>query len=365
MKNYYKIALFLVIALFMGFKAANADEIAFEKGSFTEVLAKAKDQNKIVMIDFITDWCIWCKHLDMRVYNDKEVVDYANAHQINWKTDAEKEGKDLAKKYNVTGFPTLVFIDAEGNEIDKIVGFYPAPDFLASMKKINDRKSSLTYLQEYYNSNKTDLKANLDLANKLIETGKSSDAKPYLTYIVENDASNSAGYTDDAELLLSMMEVKDKNAEGYIADVTMLLDKYPGTNLDKDAKLFLSDKYQESNNDEKTFAVLSELTEKNPNDDMVNFYMGQYYLGKARKINMDSASTADNYKEAIQYADKSLPYFTGGIFEASASNLMADLYYKLGDKNNAKRSIDRAIELWPDNKTYNKTKDKVYSAGQK
>ncbi|MCE9538139.1 MAG: thioredoxin family protein, partial [Bacteroidetes bacterium] len=108
MKNYYKFALLLVIALFMGFKAANADEIAFEKGSFNEVLQKAKEQNKIVMIDFVTDWCIWCKHLDMRVYNNKKVVRYAEEHQINWKTDAEKEGKDLAKKYGVSGYPTLV-----------------------------------------------------------------------------------------------------------------------------------------------------------------------------------------------------------------------------------------------------------------
>jgi len=362
MKNYYKFALLLVIALFMGFKAASADEIAFEKGTFNEILAKAKDQNKIVMIDFITDWCIWCKHLDMRVYNNKEVVEYANAHQVNWKTDAEKEGKDLAKKYNVSGYPTLVFVDSDGNEIDKIVGFYPAPDFLVNIQKINDRKSTLAYLQETYSTDKTNLKANLDLANKLIETGKGEDAKTYLSFIIQQDASNSAGYTDDAELLISMMEVKDKKPETYISEVTAILDKYPGTNLEKDTKLFLSDKYQESKNDEKAFAVLTELVQKNPGDDMVNFYMGQYYLGKARKTNGDSAATADNYREAISNAEKSMPYFIGGIFEASSANVMADLYYKLGDKENARKSIDRAIQLWPDNKTYNKTKDKVYSS---
>lgn len=362
MKNYYKFALLLVIALFMGFKAASADEIAFEKGSFNEVLQKAKEQNKIVMIDFVTDWCIWCKHLDMRVYNNKEVVEYANAHQINWKTDAEKEGKDLAKKYAVSGYPTLVFIDADGNEIDKIVGFYPAPDFLANIKKINDRKSTLAYLQETYSTDKTNLKANLDLANKLIETGKGEDAKTYLSFIIQQDASNNEGYTDDAELLMAMMEVKDKKPEAYISEVSGLLEKYPSTNLDKDAKIFLSDKYSEVKNDEKALATLNDLIQKYPADDMVNFYTGQYYLGKARKVNGDSAATKENYIEAIGNAEKSMPYFFGGIFEASAANVMADLYYKMGDKENARKSIDRAIQLWPDNKTYNKTKDKVYSS---
>jgi thioredoxin-related protein len=362
MKNYYKIALFLVIALFMGFKAANADEIAFEKGTFNEVLAKAKSQNKIVMIDFITDWCIWCKHLDMRVYNNKEVVDYANSHQVNWKTDAEKEGKDLAKKYNVSGYPTLVFVDADGNEIDKIVGFYPAPDFLEMVKKINERKSTLAYLQLQYDNNKTDVKTNLDLATKLIEQDKSADAKQYLNFIISRDPSNSIGYTDDAEFALAMIAVKDKTPEVYISEVSALLNKYPGTNLEKDAKLFLSDKYQESANEEQTFATLSDLLKKYPKDDMVNFYMGQYYLGKARKINTDSAATVDQLNEAVEYSDKSMPYFTGGIFEASANNIIADLYYKLGNEDKAKSSIDRAIELWPDNKTYNKTKDKIYGS---
>jgi thioredoxin-related protein len=365
MKYFNKIALLLLITLLMGFKAAQADdEISFEKGSFSEVLQKAKDQNKIVMIDFITDWCIWCKHLDMRVYNNKEVVEYANAHQINWKTDAEKEGKDLAKKYGVSGYPTLVFVDADGNEIDKIVGFYPAPDFLENIKKINERKSSMAYLQSYYDNNKTDLKANLDLANRLIAEGKADDAKKYLTFIIQTDASNAAGYTDDAEILMTMMEVKDKKADAYITDVTAVLNKYPSTNLDKDAKIFLSDKYMESKNDSMSIATLNELMSKYPNDDMVKFYTGQYYLGKARKINGDTTATAEKYMEGIKNAKESIPYFVGGIFEASAENILADLYYKSGDKDAAKKSIDRAIQLWPDNKTYNKTKDKVYGAGK-
>ncbi len=361
MKNYYKFALLLVIALIMGFKAANADEIAFEKGTFNEVLQKAKEQNKIVMIDFVTDWCIWCKHLDMRVYNNKKVVRYAEENQINWKTDAEKEGKDLAKKYGVSGYPTLVFVDSDGNEIDKIVGFYPAPDFLENIKKINERRSTLAYLQNNYNSNKTDLKANMELATKLVEQDKADDAKQYLNYIISQDPSNSAGYTDDAELTLAMMSVKDKAPEAYITDINALLIKYPKSNLQKDAKIFLADKYSEAKNDDDAFKTYKSLIKKYPKDDMVRFYMGQYYLGKARKINSDTLAAASDYKDAIKNINKSLPYFKGGIFEASSYNVMADVYYKLGDMKKAQRSIDKALVLWPDNKTYNKTKDKVYA----
>ena len=118
----------------------------------------------------------------------------------------------------------------------------------------------------------------------------------------------------------------------------------------------------EANNDAKAFELYTGLVQKFPKDDMVNFYMGQYYLGKARKTNSDSAATEDQMKEAVQIVDTSIPYFTGGIFEASADNIKADLLYKLGDVDNAKLAIDRTIQLWPDNKTYNKTKDKIYSS---
>ncbi len=362
MKHYYKFALLLVITLLMGFKAAAADEITFEKGNFNEILKKAKDQNKIVMIDFVTDWCIWCKHLDMRVYNNQEVVDYATKHQINWKTDAEKDGKDLAKKYGVSGYPTLVFVDGDGNEIDKIVGFYPAPDFLENIKKINERKSTLSYLQTQYANNKTDIKTNLDLATKLVEQDKGADAKQYLNFIISKDPSNAVGYTDDAALTLAMISAKDKKPEAYITEVSALLDKYPTTNMQKDANVFLADKYMEANNEEKAFELYTGLVQKYPKDDMVNFYMGQYYLGKARKTNGDTTATSEQLAEAVKNVDMSIPYFTGGIFEASADNIKADLLYKMGDMDNAKLAIDRTIQLWPDNKTYNKTKTKVYGS---
>ena len=120
----------------------------------------------------------------------------------------------------------------------------------------------------------------------------------------------------------------------------------------------------ESKNDAMALSTLNELMSKYSTDDMVKFYTGQYYLGKARKINGDTTATPEKYKEAVKNAQESIPYFVGGIFEASAENILADLYYKLGDKDSAKKSIDRAIQLWPDNKTYNKTKDKVYGAGK-
>jgi tetratricopeptide (TPR) repeat protein len=46
------------------------------------------------------------------------------------KVNAEEEGVELAQKYGVTGYPTIVFVDAEGEKIGTSVGFMPKEDFL-------------------------------------------------------------------------------------------------------------------------------------------------------------------------------------------------------------------------------------------
>lgn len=41
----------------------------------------------------------------------------------------------VAKKYGVTGYPSIKFLDAEGNEIHEIGGYVPLNAFLAEMNK--------------------------------------------------------------------------------------------------------------------------------------------------------------------------------------------------------------------------------------
>ncbi len=58
-------------------------------------------------------------------------------HFVSIKINAEKdEGKALAEKYGVSGFPTLLLVDPKGEEVDRIVGFRPPDKFIATLKPI-------------------------------------------------------------------------------------------------------------------------------------------------------------------------------------------------------------------------------------
>jgi len=102
--------------------------------SLADGLALAQSSKKPVMADFFAEWCGWCKKLDKDVYPDPAVAALSKEF-VCVKVDTDKFGQD-ASKYGVQGLPTIIFLNADGTVIDKIVGFSPAPDFAATMKKV-------------------------------------------------------------------------------------------------------------------------------------------------------------------------------------------------------------------------------------
>ncbi len=101
-------------------------------------LNKASKNMMPVMIDFYTDWCGWCKKLDSDVYGDPRVIKIASKFvcvKINGDTKRE-----LVSKYGVGGYPTIVFLNSKGKEVDRIPGFRPADGFLSTMQEVLDKK---------------------------------------------------------------------------------------------------------------------------------------------------------------------------------------------------------------------------------
>ncbi|CCH00061.1 thioredoxin domain protein [Fibrella aestuarina BUZ 2] len=98
--------------------------IHFFTGTWNELLAEAKKQKKPVFVDVYTTWCGPCKLMAKQAFPDKAVGDLFNANFISYQIDAEKgEGIEVAKKYNVTAYPTSLFVSADGDLIQRTVGY--------------------------------------------------------------------------------------------------------------------------------------------------------------------------------------------------------------------------------------------------
>ena len=97
--------------------------VNFEKESWSNTLAKAKAENKIVFVDAYTTWCGPCKMMDAKTFPDEKVGNFFNKNFINIKVDAEKgDGLIIAEKYKIISYPTLFFVNCDGELVHSSFG---------------------------------------------------------------------------------------------------------------------------------------------------------------------------------------------------------------------------------------------------
>lgn len=345
--------LFTIVLIIITANILNAEEVSFSNGSYQEILDLAKQENKIVMIDFITDWCKWCVETDRKVYTNAEVAAFANLNQINWKIDAEKgEGPDLAKKYGVKGFPTIVFTKPDGEEIDRIYGYVPAEQFLKIMKDYNSGVNTYSYFKQKLADNPDDAEVNFKMAEKISNNGLEEDVKVYLNKTISVDPDNSRGYTDDAKFMIAYL---DNDADA----LTRLIKEYPESEKVKEGYINLASYYSEKDdhvNAEKLFSEAFSKFGKNDFELVQNY--GNYLLGKAYKTMKAEKSTKEEREEAIKTLEKCMDYVKGTVNEASANYMMSELYFQNKDLKKANECIDKAISIY-DKKSYRDHKEKI------
>ena len=97
-----------------------------------KILARAS--GKKLFIDFETTWCGPCKTMDEWIWTDAEVAATLNEGFIGVKLDGDIE-KALTKQHNVSGYPTMVVLDAKGVEITRAAGYQSSRDMLVMLKK--------------------------------------------------------------------------------------------------------------------------------------------------------------------------------------------------------------------------------------
>ncbi len=217
----------------MGFAAEGLWQTDFKAAQ-----AKAKEEKKYLLVDFTgSDWCGWCIKLRNEVF-DKEpfkaeapkqfvLVELDFPREKELSPDLKKQNKELSEKYKVQGFPTVLLMDAEGQVVARTGYREGGPDGylkqLAEFSKIYqnvlvmkgklekiqglDRAKLLDEIVESYQKlgnesdevvawskeiivldpdNKAGLKVKYEFpmilaeANKLLQTGKSVEAKELL-----------------------------------------------------------------------------------------------------------------------------------------------------------------------------------------
>lgn len=140
--------LVLLVLSLSCFTLASAHAEANWLQDLSKAQAQAKESHKLLLLDFTgSDWCIWCKKLDAEVYSQPAFQAYAKDHLVLMKIDfprkiaqspeVKKQNGELAQKYGVQGFPTIVVLNGEGKQVGEL-GYQPggADAFVNELKKL-------------------------------------------------------------------------------------------------------------------------------------------------------------------------------------------------------------------------------------
>jgi thiol:disulfide interchange protein len=119
------------------FKSSADGGIVFEIENWEEALKIAKKENKLIFLDVYATWCGPCKQLKKNTFSDPHVGAFYNQNFINVAFNGEnEEGLSLMKKYHLTGYPSLLFIDGDGKVVKQTGGYHNPDEFLALGKSI-------------------------------------------------------------------------------------------------------------------------------------------------------------------------------------------------------------------------------------
>jgi thiol-disulfide isomerase/thioredoxin len=366
-------ALLFIFSMSASYTVAQNRSIEFNHGTFSEILAQAKKENKMIYIDCFTVWCGPCKWMAKNVFTNDTVADFYNKNFINAKIDMEKgEGIELAKKYDIRAYPTMLYLSSDGTQLHRVCGSAPVKEFIKTgeaalstekqlatfSKNFNGGKVTATYASNYFSMLENACQSyNKEIGEYFTTVNEQDFHSPanwaiiykyvgdYYSPVFQNFEKNKAVFAklyspDSVDYLIN--QVYNSGLYSSIQSKDMVVYEQLKTKLrdskTKDAEKIIAQAdiklYQRSGDLDKYAKAASDFVSKylmdSPNE--LNSYAWTFYEQINDKTMLENAATWA--KKATQL-DDNYPY----------NDTYAAVLYKLGKKNEAKAIAEKAIEL--------------------
>lgn len=376
MKKIKKTPLFLIVAwsfLVLSNAFSQNRTIHFEQGTWEEVLKKAGEKNKPVFVDAYAVWCGPCKWMSQNVFTNDTVADFYNENFINVKMDMEKgEGIELAKKWKIRAYPTLIYFTPDGELMHQSCGARNVQEFVAlGADALNPEKQIGTLVKKYEEGDRsTDFL--VEYLRKLADAYMDGEAvaKEYFNTQKEEELLNEQNWeiistnVNDInsrefrfleknqaqfEQLYGAKEVEDKMQQVYVNLLYGGLSQNDGKAYEESKKQLLSKKNKAA---EKSVLMVEVRLAEQKKDwksymKMVDRYITNYEKENGMLLNSVAWNVYENITDkkqltkALGWAKKSVS-LNENVYNIDT---YAHLLYALGKQNEAIEQEKRAIEL--------------------
>ena len=222
--------------------------------------------------------------MDKETYPDERVV--VLSKKLVFAKVNGKEDTLLANKYSIGGYPTALIANADGVEIDRIVGYYPAEEFSATVKDYLAGRNTLADLEAKAKKNSDDLLLAFKLGDKYLWRGKYPEAEAALAKILERDKENKTGKADTAAHYLALSTYKQKDYLGAISRFAEANKLFPSSGLAEENDIYIPVAYEKSGETQKAIEFYQKYLDTWPEGDDRDY--AQEHIDK---LKLESAST--------------------------------------------------------------------------
>ncbi len=322
-------------------------EMSVEKCDLSHLMSLSSTKNTNIVINFYAYWCPACRELYKKVLSSEEVKNILSDYVFARCNGEEGEGERLFNKYKITAFPTLLILDSNGKEIERLVDEIDRDKIKKILEQVKSGKSELAELAKKSDANPKDINLMFNVCMSYIFKADREKSKKYCEKILKEDKKNEKGYA--SQVLFSLGKylyfrgIKDYDlAAAHLEQVIKL---FPESREAKSAFVYLISSYIKSGKEGVAVMKLRELIRKNPNSR--DPYKTFAYISWKNKWRIDQG--IENAKKATDL-DPS---------DDDSWNLLAELYFLKGNKAEAVKAIDEAIKLKPSEDYYKEQKERL------
>jgi thioredoxin-related protein len=143
---------FFLVALLI-FSACKNEKSYYLVDDANIILKKARQDKKLIFLDFYTVWCGGCKAYEKYTFVDSTFKEYLTENFYSARINAELvQNKKITNKYTISSYPTVIIADSKGEEIDRITGYNQESieNFIERINSIIRGKENLIYLDSIY-----------------------------------------------------------------------------------------------------------------------------------------------------------------------------------------------------------------------
>lgn len=332
-----------------------SDNVSTEAQNFiVDLITQAQERDTQILMIFSKPNCGYCRRLKNEVIADPNVQRVISKLVVKEIDMHQEPGNELSKLLRAYSSPVTILFDKAGNEVDRIVGYYPVDEFLPTLQNYIAGVETLGDYLARYQANPNDPEVLYNLEEKYCARYSFREAFGLVRDLVELDPENKSDWVDDALYLQGSYEQRKMNqAENAVKTFIRVLENYPQSDKAVSAYNRLLLCYSELKQPENMIIVYEKYMDDIPPD-------ARAYRVTATEL-VKFPDNPANLEIAFRSANHAI---TLDPAEPRGYSILSTVNDAMGNVDLAIANLEKALEMDPENQQYKLRLDRIKAEKQ-